>query len=571
MYQVLYRKWRPQTFSDVVGQEHITETLMGAVESGRVSHAYLFTGSRGTGKTSCAKILAKAVNCEHPINGNPCNECTSCKGIDDGSVVDVVEIDAASNNGVDNIRDLREETNYMPSSVKYRVYIIDEVHMLSTGAFNALLKTLEEPPEHVKFILATTEVHKLPSTILSRCQRFDFRRISAENIADRLKYVAENENIDLTDDGAMLIAKVADGGMRDALSLLDRCASYGKRIDESVAAGAAGIAGKQHIYALVDAVMARNCEEALNILNNLYQNSCDMERLFSELISHFRNMMIALSVPNYKDLILASESEAERIKAQAQGLTLVSVLSCMDILNNTVVELKKGVNKRITAEMTIIRLTSPELDADNSSLLRRIAELERKLENGNLPKNAVDTQKIDKAETKIERSPVSDSPVRKETDEVPVHPQPVPTPVISSREKPEEKSTDNSVDNAEKNSSDISNFTKWSDVIDIVQRRDPMISGFLNNSTAFVSSSALYIKPTNTMLEKFITQKDHYDIISDAVLSVTGKELKVQIYNENTFKFSETKTVQNTDTSLDSILKRAKELNIEIINKGAKQ
>ena len=230
MYQVLYRKWRPQVFTDVYGQEHITKTLMNAVDTGRVSHAYLFTGSRGTGKTTCAKILAKAVNCEHPVNGNPCNECASCRGIDDGSVVDVVEIDAASNNGVDNIRDLREETNYMPSSVKYRVYIIDEVHMLSTGAFNALLKTLEEPPEHVKFILATTEVHKLPSTILSRCQRFDFKRISPEDISSRLKYVAKQENIDLTDEGAMLIARVSDGGMRDALSLLDRCASYGKKI-----------------------------------------------------------------------------------------------------------------------------------------------------------------------------------------------------------------------------------------------------------------------------------------------------------------------------------------------------
>lgn len=571
MYQVLYRKWRPQTFSDVVGQEHITETLMGAVESGRVSHAYLFTGSRGTGKTSCAKILAKAVNCEHPINGNPCNECASCKGIDDGSVVDVVEIDAASNNGVDNIRDLREETNYMPSSVKYRVYIIDEVHMLSTGAFNALLKTLEEPPEHVKFILATTEVHKLPSTILSRCQRFDFKRISADDIAGRLKYVAENENIDLTDDGAMLIARVADGGMRDALSLLDRCASYGKRIDENVAADATGIAGKQHIYALVDAVMARNCEEALNILNNLYQNSCDMERLFSELISHFRNMMIAISIPNYKDLILASESETERIKAQAQGLTLVSVLSCMDILNNTVVELKKGVNKRITAEMAIIRLTSPELDTDNSSLLRRIAELEKKLENGDFKKIAVDAPKIEKADTKAERSHVCNSPVRSETDEDPVQPQPATAPVISSQENTEEKATENPVAKTESNSSEIANYTKWSDVIDIIQQRDPMISGFLNNSTAFVSNSALYIKPANTMLEKFITQKDHYDIISNAVLSVTGKELKVQIYNENIIKYSDTKPVKNTETSLDSLLKRAKELNIEIINKGAKQ
>ncbi len=247
MYQVLYRKWRPQTFADVVGQPHVTASLTGAVQSGRLSHAYLFTGSRGTGKTSCAKILAKAVNCERPVDGNPCNACDTCRGIDSGSILDVIEIDAASNNGVDNIRDLREEANYTPTHAKYRVYIIDEVHMLSTGAFNALLKTLEEPPEHVKFILATTEVHKLPSTILSRCQRFDFKRIEPQDIADRLKFVAVQENISLTDDGAMLIARVSDGAMRDALSLLDRCAAYGEAITETVVSDAAGLAGRERL------------------------------------------------------------------------------------------------------------------------------------------------------------------------------------------------------------------------------------------------------------------------------------------------------------------------------------
>ena len=254
MYQALYRKWRPTAFTDVSGQPHVTQTLMHEVDTGKLSHAYLFTGSRGTGKTTCAKILAKAVNCLHPVNGNPCNECAICRGIDDGSVLDVIEIDAASNNGVDNIRDLREEANFTPVKAKYRVYIIDEVHMLSIGAFNALLKILEEPPSYVLFILATTEVHKLPSTILSRCQRFDFHHIPPESIAERLQYVSAQENIDLTNEGAVMIARYADGALRDALSLLDRCSARGETITPQLVSECAGIAGKTHLFRMADCI-----------------------------------------------------------------------------------------------------------------------------------------------------------------------------------------------------------------------------------------------------------------------------------------------------------------------------
>ncbi len=563
MYQVLYRKWRPQVFTDVYGQEHITETLMNAVDTGRVSHAYLFTGSRGTGKTTCAKILAKAVNCEHPVNGNPCNECASCRGIDDGSVVDVVEIDAASNNGVDNIRDLREETNYMPSSVKYRVYIIDEVHMLSTGAFNALLKTLEEPPEHVKFILATTEVHKLPSTILSRCQRFDFKRISPEDISRRLKYVAEQEKIDLTDEGAMLIARVADGGMRDALSLLDRCASYGKTITEELASDAAGIAGKEHIYALVDAMRDRDCSAALETLNKLYENSCDMERLFSELISHFRNMMITLTVPTYKDLILASDAEAEKIKTQAQSLTLATVLSAMETLNNAIFELKKGDNKKVTAEMVMIKLCTPELMSDNAALLRRISELEKKINSGNItvksaqestrenpftaPRNATESAHEVYPEVKGEKTEVHET-VR---TEIPVSqqaeiPKPVP-PALSD-------------------SGETTPFMKWSDVLDIVQKSDPMIMSFLNNSTAYINDGFMCIKPANPILQQFITKKEHSEIVLNAIKEVTGQELKITLITDDRPKPTEKKAESTSEMSpLDSLFERAKKLDIQII------
>ena len=563
MYQVLYRKWRPQVFTDVYGQEHITETLMNAVDTGRVSHAYLFTGSRGTGKTTCAKILAKAVNCEHPVNGNPCNECASCRGIDDGSVVDVVEIDAASNNGVDNIRDLREETNYMPSSVKYRVYIIDEVHMLSTGAFNALLKTLEEPPEHVKFILATTEVHKLPSTILSRCQRFDFKRISPEDISRRLKYVAEQEKIDLTDEGAMLIARVADGGMRDALSLLDRCASYGKTITEELASDAAGIAGKEHIYALVDAMRDRDCSAALETLNKLYENSCDMERLFSELISHFRNMMITLTVPTYKDLILASDAEAEKIKAQAQSLTLATVLSAMETLNNAIFELKKGDNKKITAEMVMIKLCTPELMSDNAALLRRISELEKKINSDNItvksaqestrenpfaaPRNATETAHKAYPEVKEEKTEVHETvrteiPVSQQTE---ISKSASPAPTVADESKL---------------------FIKWSDVLDIVQKSDPMIMSFLNNSTAYINDGFMCIKPANPILQQFITKKEHSEIVLNAIKEVTGQELKITLFTDDRPKPTEKKAESTSNMSpLDSLFERAKKLDIQII------
>ena len=307
MYQALYRKWRPKSFNDVYGQPHVTRTLQSQLESERISHAYLFTGSRGTGKTTCAKILSKAVNCLNPVDGNPCNECEICKGIDSGAILDVIEIDAASNNGVDNIRDLREEANFTPVNAKYRVYIIDEVHMLSIGAFNALLKTLEEPPSHVIFILATTEIHKLPATILSRCQRFDFKRISPEDITARLIYVSEKENVTLTENAAALIARIADGGMRDALSLLDRCFAMGNNIDENAVSSAAGIAGTIHLFSFSEYVAKGDFTSALKLVSKLHNEFCDIDSLCTELTLHFRNLMVAKTVKECDGLIVCSK------------------------------------------------------------------------------------------------------------------------------------------------------------------------------------------------------------------------------------------------------------------------
>ena len=293
MYQALYRKWRPKTFADVVGQEHITETLQRQVAEGRLSHAYLFTGTRGTGKTTCAKILARAVNCEHPENGNPCNRCPSCLGIESGRLLDVVELDAASNNGVDSVRALRDEAIYSPAQVKKRVYIVDEVHMLSTPAFNALLKILEEPPEHLMFILATTELHKVPATILSRCQRFSFRRIQPKDIVGRLNYIAGQENIDLKEDGAALLARLSDGALRDALSLLDQCAAAGGAIDANAVLDALGLAGNVQTAQLMSLILTRDARGALELLGKLYDGGKDVGAVLGELSTLSRELLIS--------------------------------------------------------------------------------------------------------------------------------------------------------------------------------------------------------------------------------------------------------------------------------------
>lgn len=550
MYQVLYRKWRPQTFADVVGQPHVTASLTGAVQSGRLSHAYLFTGSRGTGKTSCAKILAKAVNCEHPVDGNPCNTCDTCRGIDNGSILDVIEIDAASNNGVDNIRDLREEANYTPTHAKYRVYIIDEVHMLSTGAFNALLKTLEEPPAHVKFILATTEVHKLPSTILSRCQRFDFKRIEPQDIADRLKYVAGQENISLTEDGAMLIARVSDGAMRDALSILDRCAAYGTEITEAVVGDAAGLAGREHLFALTASVAAHDSAETLTVLNDLYNNACNMERLVSDLISHFRAMMLARSVPNYQDLIVCPQAELEKIRVQAESFTLARILSALDILNDTAVRLKSGAHRRTAVEMALLRLADERLDTNSDALLARIAELERRLETGafSAPKETV------KQNTITENTPKS----TEKTAQIPTEP---PKPTVSASPKPPQApaaarpKSDSATGDVE--------FTKWSEALERLAAIDRPLVPHMANSKAIIRGEYLLIQSENPLLGQFLQTGSHANCIARAVYDVTGIKYTLGIFN--TASAAPQKPAEKKDPLAD-LLNRARTLGVNVID-----
>ncbi len=408
MYQALYRKYRPQTFDDVVGQLAVTQTLKTQIVSGKLSHAYLFTGSRGTGKTSSAKILAKAVNCENPQEGNPCNCCSACRSIDAGACMDVLEIDAASNNGVDNVRDLRDDAVYTPSQVKMRVYIIDEVHMLSISAFNALLKIIEEPPVHLLFILATTELHKVPATILSRCQRFSFRRISQEDIAARLQYVAYEENIDLDHSAASLLARLADGGMRDGLSLLDQCASAttGELTADKVYS-CLGIAGIQQCSTLMTHIAQQDTGSALALMNKLYAEGKDMGALLDELACLTRDFMVLKTAPKEAISMLSGVATDNEVCQLAQRFSSGELIRMMNLIQNTLSGFSKSASRRMDAELCIVNLCQPELDCDTQAVIARLTRLEDQIKTGSFiptpaPAQTAQAQPQEDPKTEIE-------------------------------------------------------------------------------------------------------------------------------------------------------------------------
>lgn len=375
IYLALYRKYRPLTFDDVISQEHITTTLKNQLKNGQTSHAYLFTGSRGTGKTTCAKILAKAINCLNPRDGSPCLECAACRAIAD-EVPDVVEIDAASNTGVDNVRALKEEAVYTPLNCRYKVYIIDEVHMLSTAAFNALLKLIEEPPPHIVFIFATTELHKVPATILSRCQRFDFKRIDIEDSKKRLLEIAEKEGMTLDGEAAFLISRISDGGMRDALSLLDQCFSFSSHVTEEVVRSCSGISGAEHLFSIADAVIEKNSAKAVSVMDGLVQNSKSPIRLIEELISHYRTLML-LKAGAERSVLRISADEEKQYAGQNQKYSMESILRAISILTEAYSGKNRTKNEQLTCEMCLIRLCTPTLDPDEKTLSGRIDALER--------------------------------------------------------------------------------------------------------------------------------------------------------------------------------------------------
>ena len=424
MYQALYRKYRPKTFDDVVGQEHITETLKKQVETGRLSHAYLFIGTRGTGKTTCAKILAKAVNCEHPVNGNPCNRCAACRGIDDGSILDVVELDAASNNGVDNVRALRDEAVFSPASVRKRVYIVDEVHMLSNSAFNALLKILEEPPEHLMFILATTELHKVPATILSRCQRHSFKRIPVDTITARLNFVAQQEHLNLQPDAAALLARMADGGMRDALTLLDQCCGN-ECISTDAVISAIGLAGNLRTAQLLRSVAAGDTAGALEQFRELWQDGKDPSALLDELSMLQRDLLMQAVAPRGGRELLSGAYDPVTLEELSGAFSSAQLLANLQSIQQTLGAMASQPNPRITAELCLIRLCRPELYDDVPTLCARMDKLEQTVYSGAIPAPRASAPA---PKTKPEPKPVH--------DDVPPWEPPAP-PVSAPKAKPE--------------------------------------------------------------------------------------------------------------------------------------
>ena len=426
MYQALYRKYRPKTFDDVVGQEHITETLKKQVETGRLSHAYLFIGTRGTGKTTCAKILAKAVNCEHPVNGNPCNQCAACRGIDDGSVLDVVELDAASNNGVDNVRALRDEAVFSPASVRKRVYIVDEVHMLSNSAFNALLKILEEPPEHLMFILATTELHKVPATILSRCQRHSFKRIPVDTITARLNFVAQQEHLNLQPDAAALLARMADGGMRDALTLLDQCCGN-ECISTDAVISAIGLAGNLRTAQLLRSVAAGDTAGALEQFRELWQDGKDPSALLDELSMLQRDLLMQAVAPRGGRELLSGAYDPVTLDELSGAFSSAQLLANLQSIQQTLGAMASQPNPRIAAELCLIRLCRPELCDDVPTLCARMDKLEQTVYSGAIP--------APRASAPAPKAKPEPKPVH---DDVPPWEPPAP-PVSAPKAKPEPK------------------------------------------------------------------------------------------------------------------------------------
>ena len=566
MYQVLYRKYRPKVFSDVYGQDHVTSTLKNEIKNGRVSHAYLFTGSRGTGKTTCAKILAKAVNCEHNIDGEPCNECEVCKGLDNGSIYDVVEIDAASNNGVDNIRELRDETNYAPSRGKYRVYIIDEVHMLSTGAFNALLKTLEEPPAHVIFILATTEVHKLPATILSRCQRFDFKRIQPETMAVRLKEVAGLEGLSLDDDAAVLIARIADGALRDGLSILDQCAGRSKEINSDLVSEVAGLAGREAMYKLSDCIANSDSNTAMSIISDLYQNSFDMERLCVEMINHFRNFLVAKTVRKSRELIICTDDEYNTILEASKNFTVENIVFALDLFQNTLVTIKGGASARIEVEMAFIKLCEPKMDESITSLLDRVSKLENAIKSGVKVQTVPVQTQVSTPEPKAEYIPKEEAKVEPKTEQ-PIVPEPAVEPAPTEPEQPAKEEQPPVVETPpieHKTAPPIANpnetveFTQWGDFMDVLHRTNIPLFGVLSGSKGYVRGEFFLLDSPNPAVRDFIKLPIHSKSIKAALLEVTGVHYKLGL-----FKRQAEQSAPKRDPLEDLINQAQNSINIE--------
>ncbi len=500
MHQALYRKWRPQTFDDVCGQEHITSVLRYEAENGAFSHAYLFCGSRGTGKTTCAKILAKVVNCEQPVNGNPCGTCAACRSIDSGAATDVLEMDAASNNGVDNIRDIRDEVVYSPSSLKYRVYIIDEVHMLSVSAFNALLKTLEEPPEHVVFILATTELHKLPATIISRCQRFDFRRISTDALVGRLEHIAREEGIALDPTAARMLAKLAQGGMRDAISLLELCAGVERKVTPETVENSVGLTGRGAMLETVNAVSARDYDVLFEQIAAVVRSSKDIAVFWQDLISLWRDMMILKTTKNAAAYLDLTDHELEQMKGATQKFSRETLLYHCKLMEDALFAMQKSnAVKRIIAEMTLIRMCDASLDTSSEAMLSRIAQLEEQMLTGR-------TFTPTKAETQTVEAKEAVPVAKTEEPHTPAPQVPV------------------SHENTEKRI--LRPIRNWMEAAERVGRNAPMLAGFVKAARAYTTEDGqVIVRFDNSFAMSMMEKDDARDRLRAAVSTVLRREV----------------------------------------------
>lgn len=499
-YQALYRKWRPLLFEDVVGQDHVSETLKNSIKTGRIAHAYLFCGTRGTGKTSSAKIFSRAVNCTNSQDGNPCNECDSCRGILDGSILDVYEMDAASNSGIDNIREIRDEVNYSPTSCKYKVYIVDEAHMLTTEAFNALLKTLEEPPGHVIFILATTEPHKIPATIHSRCQRFDFRRIGIDDIERRLNKIVKAEEISITPDALELVAELADGSMRDGLSILDQCVAFardGLRYDDVV--DIVGVADRKVLFNVADSIAEYDSKTALNIIDEFLKKGKEAPNFIEELIGHFRALMICKSTDLPNDILEKTEEAIVKYKEQADKFTVDRLISAISVLGEFLLMTKKMSTPNVAVEMAVVKLCSAKGSGDTAELVMRIEKLEKELDA--IKANGVAARKSS-VKSKTEQESVSDKPI---ADAAP------------------------HIDEA-------ANWTKWRDALNVVKQESKTLYTFLFNATALDFGDEIELVLTSDLGYEKINTTDGKDYLSKLFSKVQGSAMRVVVSKKGNLK-----------------------------------
>lgn len=529
MYQALYRKWRPKSFDDVVSQPHITATLRNQIAAGKTAHAYLFTGSRGTGKTTCARIFAKAINCPDANGGEPCLKCNICNAAENGTLPDIIEIDAASNSRVDDIRELREGVIYTPELCRYKIYIIDEVHMLSPGAFNALLKTMEEPPPHVKFILATTEVHKVPETIVSRCQHFDFNRIRSEDIVSRLMYISSQEEFTLHEDAAAMIARLSDGGMRDALSLLDRCSAYSDDITLEVVSNAAGIAGRDYLFDLLDRITECDTAGAIGIIDVLHGKSKDLKVLCSELLTMMRNLMLIKSSGNCRDLIVCLPDEFDRLAEISEKISLERIFGCITLLQQSSERFARAADKRIEFEMCMVRLCSKGASAKNTATVSpavsenaQINELKEQI--------AILTKAINSGQAAVP-TPAATEP-KKET----------------KPKKPAKKF-------------DPSKFTpikEWQEILEIIQRRSPALWAFLKNSLACIEGNTFCVVVSSDFFMKKFKASDDKALLKQIVNEYYGKDFGFMLYS------SKNVDIDDKENPINELLKRAESMNIEV-------